>query len=292
MLMRIREQKGVIRLIFFALIIVFAASFVIGGVGSGSNFSLSDIIGNGSSASPSSTTNSGSVSDLQKQLKTHPKSASLWAQLSEAYSTNSDTENAISAGEKAVKLAPTNTTNIKTLASLYQTKANALNSQAQSLYNEAYTLQQQSPDSSPFSGGTGTLATATQDPFTQAQSEQYSVQISSLETKSQSYATQAISWDNKALAQYKAIVDRHVNDAQSWLSYATTAEQVGNNKAALIGYQTFLKLVPADPISPQVKTRVATIKKTIAKQAAAAKTSTTTTPSSTTTTSTTSTSGG
>ena len=45
MLMRIREQKGWIRGIFIALILVFASSFVIGGVGSGSNFSLSDIIG-------------------------------------------------------------------------------------------------------------------------------------------------------------------------------------------------------------------------------------------------------
>ena len=52
--MRIREQKGVIRLIFIALILVFAASFVIGGVGSGSNFSLSDIIGNNSSSSGTS----------------------------------------------------------------------------------------------------------------------------------------------------------------------------------------------------------------------------------------------
>jgi cytochrome c-type biogenesis protein CcmH/NrfG len=290
MLMRIREQKGVIRLVFIALIIVFAASFVIGGVGSGSNFSLSDIIGNSSSSSSTSTT-SGSVSDLQKQLKTHPKSAALWSQLSEAYSTNGDTDAAITASEKAVKLGPNDATELKTLATLYQTKASGLNSQAQSLYNEAYAVQQQSPDSSPFSAaGTGSLGTATQDPFTQAASEQYSVQISSLESKSQTLATQAISWDTKALAAYKTIVNRNVNDAQSWLSYATTAEQVGNNKAALLGYQTFLKLVPADPISPQVKTRVTSLKKTIAKAAAAAKTSTA--PTSTTTTSTTSTSGG
>jgi cytochrome c-type biogenesis protein CcmH/NrfG len=281
MLMRIREQKGVIRLIFIALILVFAASFVIGGVGSGSNFSLSDIIGNNSGASSSTSTTSGSVSDIQKQLKTHPRSASLWSQLAEAYTSESNTDGAIAAAEKAVKFAPANTSSIKTLASLYQTKANALNSQAQSLYTQAYSIQQQSPDSSPFGGGTGTLGAATEDAFTKAESSQYSVQISELETKSQTLATQAISWDNKALAQYKSIVDRHVNDAQSWLSYATTAEQVGNTKAALVGYQTFLKLVPADPISPQVKTRVTSLKKTLAKQTAASKTSTSTTTTST-----------
>ena len=53
MLMRIREQKGWIRGIFVVLILVFASSFVIGGVGSGSNFSLSDIIGNDSGSSSS-----------------------------------------------------------------------------------------------------------------------------------------------------------------------------------------------------------------------------------------------
>ena len=67
MLMRIREQKGWIRGIFVALILVFASSFVIGGVGSGSNFSLSDIIGNNSSGT--TTTNSTDVKSLLTQLK-------------------------------------------------------------------------------------------------------------------------------------------------------------------------------------------------------------------------------
>src|SRR4030088_2866791 len=112
MLMRIREQKGWIRGIFIALILVFASSFVIGGVGSGGNFSLSDIIGN-TSGSSSSTVNSSSVTSLLKQIKLHPKDATLWSQLSNAYQTDSRLSDAVTAAAKAVKLSPNNVENRK-----------------------------------------------------------------------------------------------------------------------------------------------------------------------------------
>ena len=255
MLMRIREQKGVIRLIFIALIVVFAASFVIGGVGSGSNFSLSDIIGNSSGSSSTSTT-SGSVSDLQKQLKAQPKNAALWSQLSSAYTTNSQTDRAIGAAEKAVELAPKNVDDKKSLASLYQDEGERPElAGAVALQRGVHDLQQQSPDSSPFNLGTGTLGAAIESPFVKQQSDAYSVQINSLETKSQTLrdARRSAGTTRRSPSTRRSST-AHVNDAQSWLSYATTAEQVGNNKAALLGYQTFLKLVPADPISPQVRT--------------------------------------
>jgi cytochrome c-type biogenesis protein CcmH/NrfG len=288
MLMRIREQKGWIRGIFVALILVFASSFVIGGVGSGSNFSLSDIIGG--SGGGSSTTNTGDVSSLLKQVKLHPKNGALWQQLSEAYSTNNQTLDAVNAAEKAAKLRPNNVDGLKTLAGLYSAQANVLTTQAQNLYTEAYNLQQEDPTSSPFqpfsSTSTSPLAGAVQDEFTQSQSNATSVQIGLLESQSNSLAAKAQSYNAKALAQYHSIVNKHVGDAQSWLQYATTAEQVGNNNAALQGYKTFLKLVPDDPIAPQVKTKVASLEKTIAaaKKKAAASTSTTSTSTTTTTT--------
>jgi cytochrome c-type biogenesis protein CcmH/NrfG len=285
MLMRIREQKGWIRGIFIALILVFASSFVIGGVGSGSNFSLSDIIGSNSGSS-SSTTNSSSVTSLLKQIKVHPKDAALWSQLSQAYQTDSRLDDAVNAAAKAVKLRPNNVENVKVLANLYQAQANNLNTQAQTLYSQAYTLQQQDPASSPFSAvsptSTSPLASAIQDPFTQAASNTISLQISQLQAQSSTLATQAQTASQKALEQYRSIVNTHTNDAQSWLSYASAAEQVGNNTAALKGYKEFLRLVPADPIAPQVKAKVKSLEKSIAaakkKAAPTTTTPTTTTP--------------
>jgi Flp pilus assembly protein TadD len=277
MLMTIRERKGWIRGVFIVLILFFAGGFLLGGAGTGNNFSVSDLIGNNSGSS-SSTSNDGSVSSILKELTKKPKSGALYAQLSEAYTTANNADKALAAAVTAVKLRPNNVSDRKALASLYQVKANALNSQAQSIYTQAYDLQQQSPDSSPFnlsSTSTSPLATAIADPFTTAQANSISVQINSLETRSQTIAAQAISFDNKALTQFHTIVVKNPKDAQTWLSYATTAEQIGTNTAALNGYQTFLKLVPSDPISPQVKTKVTSLKKTIAKAAAAAKTSTT-----------------
>ncbi|MEO9174290.1 MAG: hypothetical protein ABI317_02165 [Gaiellales bacterium] len=278
MLMTIRERKGWIRGVFIVLILFFAGGFLLGGAGTGNNFSVSDLLGGNSGSS--SSTNNGSVASILKALAKKPKSGALYAQLSEAYTTANNADKALAAAVTAVKLRPNNASDRKALASLYQVKANTLNSQAQAIYTQAYELQQQSPNASPFnlsSTSTSPLATAIADPFTTAQSNQISVQISALETRSQTVGQQAVSFNDKALAQFHAIVQKNPSDAQTWLSYATTAEQVGNNTAALTGYQTFLKLVPSDPIAPQVKAKVTSLKKTIAKAAAAAKTSTTST---------------
>lgn len=284
MLMRIREQKGWIRGIFVALILVFASSFVIGGVGSGSNFSLSDIIGNSNGGS--STTNSSSVKALLKKIQVQPKSGALYTQLSEAYQTDGRLADAVKAAEKAAKLRPNNVDGLKSLAGLYQAQANTLNTQAQTVYTEAYNLQQQDPASSPFAAisptSTSPLAAAIQDPFSQSQSNAISVQISTLETQSSKLAAQAQALNQKALDQYRIITNKHVGDAQSWLSYATAAEQVGNNAVALQGYKEFLKLVPADPIAPQVKAKVKSLEKTIKDAAKKAAASTSTTATSTT----------
>jgi tetratricopeptide (TPR) repeat protein len=283
MLMRIREQKGWIRGIFIALILVFASSFVIGGVGSGSNFSLSDIIGNGNGSS-SSTTNSTDVKSLLKEIQAKPKSGALYAQLSQAYQTDGRLDDAVKAAEKAAKLRPNNVDGLKALAGLYQAQANGFTTQAQALYTEAYNLQQQDPGNSPFSAASPTstspLASAIQDPFSQQQSNEIAVRISQLQTQSSKLASQAQAINQKALDQYHTITNRNVGDAQSWLSYATAAEQVGNNAVALQGYKQFIKLVPADPIAPQVKAKVTALTKTIkdAAKKAAGSTTTTTTP--------------
>jgi cytochrome c-type biogenesis protein CcmH/NrfG len=284
MLMRIREQKGWIRGIFIALILVFASSFVIGGVGSGSNFSLSDIIGNDSSSS--TTTNSSDVKSLLKQIQAKPKSAALYTQLSEAYQTDNRLDDAVRAAAKAVQLQPNNMEQRKALAGLYQAQANTVNTQAQTLYSQAYALQQQDPANSPFAAvsptSTSPLASAIQDPFSQSQSNQLSVQISQLESQSSALAAKGQAINQKALDQYRAITNHDVGDAQSWLSYATAAEQIGQNAIALQGYKQFLKLVPADPIAPQVKAKVTTLTKTIKDAAKKAAAGTTTTPTTTT----------
>jgi cytochrome c-type biogenesis protein CcmH/NrfG len=215
----------------------------------------------------------------------HPKDAALWSQLSQAYQTDNRLDDAVNAAAKSVKLRPSNVGNVKILANLYQAQANNLNTQAQTLYSQAYTLQQQDPASSPFSAisptSTSPLASAIQDPFSQAASNSISQQISQLQAQSSTLAAQAQVANQKALEQYRSIVNKHTNDAQSWLSYASAAEQVGNNTAALKGYKEFLRLVPADPIAPQVKAKV----KSLEKSAAAAKkkaATTTTTPTTTT----------
>ena len=55
MIIWIRNRRGWIGGVFFLLIGIFALSFVIGGVGTGNNASLSDIFGNSGGSSASTT---------------------------------------------------------------------------------------------------------------------------------------------------------------------------------------------------------------------------------------------
>ena len=202
MLMRIREQKGWIRGIFIALILVFASSFVIGGVGSGSNFSLSDIIGG--SGGGSSSTDTERRRPAAQAGEGAPEQRARWTQLVRGLPTNNRPRTAVQAAEHATKLRPNNVEGQDARRPL-PAQATALTTQAQNLYTEAYNLQQQDPGSSPFQAvarARRRSAARSRTRSVSAASNQISVQISQLESQSNALATQAQTYNSKALDQY------------------------------------------------------------------------------------------
>ena len=83
MIIWIRNRKGWVGGVFFVLAGIFALSFVIGGVGTGNNASLSDIFGNNGGGSGTTTAQPASVGSLEKKVKAQPKNAQAWQDLAE-----------------------------------------------------------------------------------------------------------------------------------------------------------------------------------------------------------------
>jgi len=273
MIIWIRNRKGWIGGVFFVLAGIFALSFVIGGVGTGNQASLSDIFGKGSASGGGTTTpQPASITALQKTVKAKPGNAQAWHDLADAYASATRPSDEAGAWQHYIALKPGNLDALQRLA-LAQAQV------ATNLSNQAQTYQQQASASSPgndstFSGGT--LGSLTQDPVSQAQAASQQQQQSASLIKASGFAKRASSWWKKSADTYGKIVVLPAfkkNDlaATVWLNYGSAAQSANDTKSAIKAYDAFLKLAPDDVNAPQVKTILKQLK------------TTTTTPSVTTT---------
>jgi tetratricopeptide (TPR) repeat protein len=260
MIIWIRNRKGWVGAVFFVLAAIFAASFIIGGVGTGSNASLSDIIGNGNGGGASTTSTAG-VGTLEKRVKTNPKNATTWAQLADAYASASRPADEARAWGKVVALKPNDMDSFQRLALAQAQVATNQSNQAQQIQQEALTA---SPGSdSTFTGGTlGSLAV---DPVSQAQAASDSERQTKLLTQASTYSKKASTWWKRSTGTYGKIVKLPAfanNDlaATIWLNYGSAAQSANDSKTAIRAYESFLKLAPDDVNAAQVKTIVKQLK--------------------------------
>ena len=275
MIIWIRTRKGWVGGIFFALVAIFAISFIIGGVGTGSQASLSDIIGNDNGGAGTSTTSTASVGELLKRVKANPKNAVAWQQLADAYAAQQNPALEATAWGHVVKLKPADMDSYQRLA-LAQAQVATNNS------NQAQSLQQQALTSSPgndstFSGGT--LGTLSEDPVTQAQAASEQEQQTKLLTQAGKIGKKADAWWKRSTVTYGKLVALPAfakNDlaATVWLNYGSAAQAASDGKTAIKAYEEFLKIAPDDVNAPQVKKVITQLKAS----EKAASTSTATTP--------------
>lgn len=272
MLLDRRRAKFWQRLVFGSLAAIFAMSFVIGGVGSGQNFSFSDIFNN--SGNGGATTVPSNVSSAQKKTQLSPKSAAAWAAYGQALQGDNRLAPAIAAYVKATALAPDNLEYRNTLATYYSSQAATAAQQAQTLQLEAYQQSQGQASAQPFDGVPGsTLGTALQGAVSQAQSQTINSQSAQLQARYQVFATQAQNAYSSALAQYKVVTNKQPKDPSGWYNYGLTARQAGQNATAITAFKQFLKIAPNAPESPGVKAVIKQLQP--AKTSAASSTTTT-----------------
>lgn len=264
MIIWIRNRRGWVAAVFCVLAAIFAASFVIGGVGTGSNASLSDIFNN-DGGSASTTGQPSSIGSLEKKVKAQPKNAQAWQQLADAYSSASRPSDEARAMGHVVTLKPGNIESLQRLAAAQAQVATTQSNQAQQLQQRAYTS---SPaNDTTFSGGT--LGTLSEDPVTLAQAASEAEQQTTLLKQASKYSTRANTWWKRTSSTYAKVVVLPAfatNDlaASIWLNYASAAQSASDTKTALKAYEAFLKLAPDDVNAPQVKSIVKELKKAAA----------------------------
>ncbi len=265
MIIWIRNRKGWIGVVFFVLAGIFMLSFVIGGVGSGNNASLSDIFGNSGGSNSSTTPTASSVGSLEQKVKAKPKDAQAWQDLANAYASASQPSDEARAWAKVDALKPGNMTTLQRLALAQAQVATSNGSQAQQLQQSG--LSQTPGNDSTFSGGT--LGSLSQDPVSQAQAASETDQQTKALIKAGVLAKRANTWWKKSASTYGKIVVLPAfakNDlaATVWLNYGSAAQSANDPKSAIKAYDAFLKLAPDDANAPQVRSIVKQLKATSA----------------------------
>ena len=274
MIIWIRTRKGWVGGIFFALVAIFAISFIIGGVGTGSQASLSDIIGNNGGGAGTSTTSTAGVGELLKRVKANPKNAVAWQQLADAYAAQQNPALEATAWGHVVKLKPADMDSYQRLA-LAQAQVATNNS------NQAQSLQQQALTSSPgndstFSGGT--LGTLSEDPVTQAQAASEQEQQTKLLTQAGKIGKKAdVWWKRSTVTSASSSRSRRSRRTISRRLSGSTTARPRRPRATEDGDQG-VRGVPQDRAGRRQRSQVKKVITQLKASEKAASTSTTTTP--------------
>jgi tetratricopeptide (TPR) repeat protein len=229
--------------IFIFLALVFAASFVFLGVGSGSS-GIGDLLqGNfniGGSSGPS-------IGKAQDKIKKNPNDAPAYLELAKAYEAKGRTDEAIGALTSYVVLRPRAASALQELAGLYLSKGEAYRQQVQIAQLDA---QDANLGSLFGPATTAKLSQAVgQDAITQALSTKAQTEVTNVYTKMQSaYA--------KATAAYKSLAKITPNDPNIQLQLAQAAETANDTPTAVAGYKRFLELAPDDPSAGVIRQRL------------------------------------
>ena len=233
--MRLRRRA---KPMYVILAVLFAATFALLGVGSGSGSGLDQLFqglnifhrgGN-------------SVSKAQKEIKAHPSSPKGFRDLATAYEGKSDAAGAIAALQSYTTLKPKDAAAWTELAGLQQGQAAEYLKQYQAAYQ---TRQDAAP--SQLLAPTGKLATAFgTNPIEQAAAARADTAVNDLSRRTQlAYSSVQSSYDQ--------ITQIAPKDPNAWFNLAQAAQQAGDNVTAVKGYKRYLKLSPGSPTAPQIK---------------------------------------
>jgi tetratricopeptide (TPR) repeat protein len=225
--------------VFLLLAIIFAFSFVIFGVGTGSS-GFTDAI---DQVFNSSANTGPSVSSLEEKTRENPKDAEAWRELATAHSQDDNTEEAIAALVTYTELRPKDEDSLEELGGLYLRQSEQFRQEYAEAQFKASLLQ---PAPAFQASASSPLAQVFQDPI--------SVGISTSTTAASNEAsTQFTEIQAKAVGVYKKLAELNPEDATTQYRLAQVAYAAGNNAEAITAYTTFLKLAPNDSLAPAAR---------------------------------------
>ena len=233
---------------FVFLALVFGVGFVAFGVGTGSN-GLSDVLKNNFLFNGGSA--GGDVGKARNQIKKHPNDAAAYLTLSRALQAANKRDEAIAPMERYTRLRPKDSDALRELASLYLTKGQGFQDQAQAAQAEAQATSPGTIFSPPSSTKLGQALG--QDPLSGAVSSLTNAQLTT------AYSGMQAAFGN-AVATYKRLAAVNPKDSSAQFELAQTAEQTGDIPTAIAAYKQFLVLAPQDPTAPAVRDRIKQLK--------------------------------
>lgn len=239
------------RWVFGVLAVVFAASFVFLGVGSGSSALTDFLNGNihifGSSGGPS-------VKSLEQKVAKNPTDPKARLSLAQLLVEKHLTDKAIVAYQNYLKLKPGNTGGLQELATQYGIKVNELKNEVQS------------PPTPPLVNlnafqpvlETTLLGTAL------SSLQPTELNITSLQQGETFLLQQELA---KVILKHIGVVRELANktpgDSSAFLSVANAAATDGATTIELATFNEFLKKFPSDPLVPDIKKQIKTLEKSI-----------------------------
>jgi tetratricopeptide (TPR) repeat protein len=235
------------------LAVAFVFGFVLLGVGSGSTGISDALSGMFSSGSGSGT----SISSLQNKVNKTPGNATAWRNLATALEQKQRTQEAVNALERYTALRPKDQNALGELASQYGTLATNYatdysNAQGQVSQYAAPGAVFAPASTTPF-GKAFADPTALQDPISAA------VQTLASTTQSTAY-TNFQNAQKSAETVYLKLVALNPSDATTQIQLGQAAQAANDVPTAISAYDAFLKLAPTDPLVPQVKSALKTLK--------------------------------
>jgi tetratricopeptide (TPR) repeat protein len=232
-----RHQKWV----YAVLAVVFAFSFVLVGVGSGTGGGLNQLFNGIFSGGGGS-----SISKAQDLVKKDP--AAGYRQLAQAYETNGDNAQAMTALQHYLKIKKTDAATWAELGGLALSQGTQYSTQYSAAAQNAQTV-----DPSAAFQPAGTLGTAIGPNTTYQQAAQ------NASTKATKLYTKATTTLGRAVKDYQQASKLKPNNSSYLQELANAAANSGNSTVAVAALHRYLKLNPNSPLAPQIRKEIASL---------------------------------
>jgi tetratricopeptide (TPR) repeat protein len=232
------------KVVYVLLALVFVFSFVLLGVGSGSNGisdALQSVFGRNTGSSVGSQ-----IDDKQQAVARSPKDVSLYLDLAGLYQSDNQEANALATLRRARQVAPQNLDVIDRIGSIYGAQAG----RAGDNYRAVFAIYSQNVTNAPGLDTSSPLGQAlTSDPYTQGLQTQLNDAYTKVTT-----AYQKVAGVYKQAAEVAKGTSDEPNALLQWASAAQSANDV---TTAITAYQQFLKVAPDNANAPAVRQTLA-----------------------------------
>jgi tetratricopeptide (TPR) repeat protein len=241
------------KVIYVLLAVVFAAGFVVLGVGSGST-GIGDIL-QGKLFGGGGSSTSSQIDDKQQAIASHPRDVALYLDLAGLYQADQKEAQALATLKKAEQVAPKNVDVLNQIAGIYSARA----AREADRYQSTLNVYLENSMTQPGLDTNSQLGQAlTSDPYSRA-----------LQTRLNNQFVATTTAYSKVESAYKRAVDAAKgtsDEANALLQWAGAAQNANDVATAVKAYKRFLTIAPDNPNAATVRQTLAQLQASLQAQ--------------------------